>query len=217
MVRTAQQQEKLRQQHPDWQVYVADATDAEAVAGAIKSYVDAVGGMDAYVHAVGSVFLKPLHLTRIEEWHTVMQTNLHSAFYAAKAAIEPMRRQKSGAMLFFSSVAAVSGLANHEAIAAAKGGISALVRAIAATYASNGIRANAIAPGLVQTPATAMLTGSEQAKAISEKLHPLGRLGRAEEMAALAAWLISAEASWLTGQTISADGGMSAIVPKPRV
>jgi NAD(P)-dependent dehydrogenase (short-subunit alcohol dehydrogenase family) len=116
----------------------------------------------------------------------------------------------------FSSVAAVSGLANHEAIAAAKGGIDGLVKSLAATYASVGIRANAIAPGLVRTKATAALTASEQAVRISEKLHPLGRLGEADEVASLAAWLVSADAGWMTGQTLSLDGGMSAIVPKPR-
>ena len=127
-----------------------------------------------------------------------------------------MRSQKKGVIILFSSVAAQAGLSNHEAIGAAKGGIDGLVKSIAATYASMGLRANAIAPGLVETPATAQLTSSEQTRQISERMHPLGRIGRPAEVASLAAWLVSEEASWMTGQVISLDGGMGPVVPKPR-
>ncbi|MGC9452288.1 MAG: SDR family NAD(P)-dependent oxidoreductase [Oceanipulchritudo sp.] len=195
----------------------ADAGDSAAVEKAVSAFAEKHGGLDAYVHAVGNVFLKPLHLMSDEEWDRVVHLNLDSAFYAARAAVKVMRRQKGGCLLFFSSVAAQAGLSNHEAIAASKGGVVGLVRSIAATYAGNGIRANAIAPGLVETPATAPLTSSEQALRISEKMHPLGRIGTSAEVASLAAWLLSNEASWMTGQVLSLDGGMSSIVPKPRV
>ena len=152
----------------------------------MKSFVAEAGGIDAYVHAVGNVSLKPLHMLSNEDWRAVLAVNLDSAFYAARACIGPMRKQRGGALLFFSSVAARAGLSNHEAIAAAKGGVSGLVTSIASTYAANGIRANAIAPGLVETPATAMLTSNEQALRISERMHPLGRIGRAGEVASLA-------------------------------
>jgi NAD(P)-dependent dehydrogenase (short-subunit alcohol dehydrogenase family) len=186
------------------------------VDAAVQSFTEAQGGLDAYVHAIGSVSLKPLHMLSDGDWRDVVGTNLDSAFYAARSCIKPMRKQRSGVFVFFSSVAAGAGLSNHEAIAAAKGGVSGLVRSIAATYASNGIRANAIAPGLVKTPATSMLTSNEQALRISERMHPLGRVGEADEIASLATWMISGEASWMTGQVISMDGGMGSIVPKPR-
>lgn len=202
--------------HPDYKIFDADATDAEAVERAFADFNEAVGGVDAYVHAIGSVALKPLHMIAPGEWDEVIATNLTSAFYAARAAVNMMRRQRNGVILLFSSVAAQAGLSNHEAIAAAKGGVEGLVRSISATYASNGIRANAIAPGLVETPATVALTSNEQARRISERMHPLGRIGTAAEVASLAAWLVSDNASWMTGQVIALDGGMGTIVPKPR-
>lgn len=199
------------------QTHVCDATDFDALQSTVKAVEEAQGRIDGYVHAVGSVFLKPTHLMKLAEWHEVLNINLHSAFYGLKAVIEVMRKQRSGSMVFCSSVAACAGLANHEAIAAAKGGISGLVRAAAATYASNGVRLNAVAPGLVETNATAAMTGNEQMRTFSEKMHPLGRLGKADEVASLISWLLSDEASWVTGQIYPIDGGMGAIVPKPRV
>ena len=206
----------FRESHESVQVLEADGTDSSAVTSAVTAFVEAQGGLDGYIHAIGNVSLKPLHMLSDNDWQGVMRTNLDSAFFAARACIGPMRKQRAGTLLFFSSVAAVAGLSNHEAIAAAKGGVAGLVKSIAASYASNGIRANAIAPGLVKTPATAMLTSSEQALRISERMHPIGRVGEADEMASLATWMISEQASWMTGQVISMDGGMGSIVPKPK-
>jgi NAD(P)-dependent dehydrogenase (short-subunit alcohol dehydrogenase family) len=206
-----------RDAHPDFHLHDADATDSGAVEEALGSFVKETGGLEAYIHAVGAVSLKPLHMIKDAEWRTFLAQNLDSAFYAARAAIGPMRKQKSGSLVFFSSVAAEAGIANHELVGAAKGGVAGLARSIAATYASAGIRANVIAPGLVETPATKMLTSSEQARRISEKMHPLGRIGDPGELASLAAWLVSEDASWMTAQVLSLDGGMGSIVPKPRV
>ena len=207
---------KFREEHSGFDLYEADATDPKAVEKAVSGFAETQGSLDAYVHAVGTVFLKPLHMTTDDDWRGVQATNLDSAFYAARAAVNIMRKQRSGVVVFFSSVAAVAGLSNHEAIGAAKGGISGLVRSIAASYASNGIRANAIAPGLVETPATTQLTSSDQARALSERMHPVGRIGTAGDVSALAAWMLSDEAGWMTGQVVSLDGGMGSIVPKPR-
>ena len=208
--------EKFREGHPDLDLYTVEATDPEDVTAAVEAFAAKHGGLDACVHAVGSVSLKPLHLLTDEDWSSVMGVNLDSAFHIARAAIRRMRMQRHGVLLFFSSVAGSAGLANHEAIAAAKGGVAALARSIAATYASSGIRANAIAPGLVKTPATVALTSNEQALRLSEKMHPLGRVGEAAELASLAQWMISEDSTWMTGQVISHDGGMGSIVPKPR-
>ncbi|NDV60955.1 SDR family oxidoreductase [Puniceicoccales bacterium CK1056] len=207
---------EFTENHPHLKLYSADATDSEAVEQAFKEFSGEVGGVDAYIHAIGSVSLKPLHMLSTSDWEAVLSTNLHSAFYASKAAVNIMRKQKHGVIVLFSSVAAQAGLSNHEAIAAAKGGVEGLVRSISATYSSNGIRANAIAPGLVETPATSALTSNEQARRISERMHPVGRIGNADEVASLAAWLVSDKGSWMTGQVIALDGGMGTIVPKPR-
>lgn len=207
---------EFKESHDAYSLYDADATNHKEVEKVFSAFKDEHGGLDAYIHAIGSVFLKPLHMISPEEWDDVISKNLSSAFYASKAAVNIMRPQKHGVILLFGSVASQAGLSNHEAIAAAKGGVAGLVRSISATYAANGLRANAIAPGLVDTPATEQLTSNEQAKRISERMHPVGRIGKAEEVASLAAWMVSENASWMTGQVISLDGGMGTIVPKPR-
>ena len=127
-----------------------------------------------------------------------------------------MQKQGSGCCLFFSTTAAQVGIANHEAIAAAKGGIEAMVRSAAATYAPRGLRINAIAPSLTDTPLAEPLIGSPQGLEISKRMHPLGDIMHAEQVASLAHWLISDAAAGVTGQTFVMDGGLSSIVPKPR-
>jgi NAD(P)-dependent dehydrogenase (short-subunit alcohol dehydrogenase family) len=164
----------------------------------------------------GSIYLKAAHLTAPEDWLAVIQQNLNSAFYALRAIVPGMVKQGGGSLLFFSSVAAQAGLANHEAIAAAKGGLEAMVRSAAATYAPRGIRINAIAPSLTDTPLSKAITGSPQALAFTQKMHPLGAINTADAVANMAAWLLSDAASQVTGQIFVIDGGLSSIVPKPK-
>lgn len=194
-----------------------DATDAEALEGAIRELAERHDGIDAYVHAVGSIFLKPAHMTSPDDWLNTLHVNLSSAFYALRAVAKIMQQQAHGNCLFFSTAAAQTGIANHEAIAAAKGGIEAMVRSAAATYSSKGLRINAIAPSLTDTPLAQPIIGSEQARNISERMHPLGAIGDADDVASLAAWLISDQARFVTGQTYVIDGGISTVVPKPKV
>jgi NAD(P)-dependent dehydrogenase (short-subunit alcohol dehydrogenase family) len=127
-----------------------------------------------------------------------------------------MQARNRGCIILVSSVAAQTGLPNHEAIAAAKGGIDGLVRSAAATYAPRGIRVNAVAPGLVDTPLAAPMLGSEAGRQLAEKLHPLGRVGRPGNVGSLIAWLASDDADWVTGQVWSVDGGLAHVRPKPR-
>ena len=195
----------------------ADATQPAEVAGVVQAVLSQFGRIDAYVHAVGSIILKPAHLTKDEEWLRTLDLNLNSAFYALRAVLAPMQAQNSGSIILVSSVAAQVGLPNHEAIAAAKGGINGLVLAAAATYPPRRIRVNAVAPGLVDTPLAAPMLGSEAGRALAEKMHPLGQLGRASHVGSLIAWLASPDAEWVTGQIWSMDGGMAHVRSKPKV
>ena len=110
--------------------------------------------------------------------------------------------------MLMSSAAARIGLANHEAIAAAKAGMIGLTRSAAATYAAQGMRVNAVAPGLVDTPMTKRITSNETSRRASVALHPLGRIGTPDEVAATIEWLLGPESSWITGQVIGVDGGL---------
>jgi NAD(P)-dependent dehydrogenase (short-subunit alcohol dehydrogenase family) len=206
----------LREKLPELHTIEADATRSEQVEAAVQSTVAHFGRFDAYIHCVGSILIKPAHLTKIEEWHRVMDLNLNSAFYGLRAAVVPMQAQGGGSIVLISSVAAQAGLPGHEAIAAAQGGINGLVLAAAASYAPRNIRINAIAPGLVDTPLAASLLSSEQARQFSEKMHPLGKVGRPANVGSLAAWLLSDDADWVTGQIWSVDGGLAHLRPRPK-
>jgi NAD(P)-dependent dehydrogenase (short-subunit alcohol dehydrogenase family) len=185
-----------------------DATRADAVDRLFAETLARHGRVDAVAHCVGAMLLKPAHLTTDDEWTQVVAQNLGSAFYALRAAVRAMT-PTGGAIALVSSAAARLGLANHEAVAAAKAGVEGLVRSAAATYARRGIRVNAVAPGLVRTAASAHLVENPAALAASTALHPLGRLGEPDEIAAALAWLLDPAQSWVTGQVLGVDGGLA--------
>jgi NAD(P)-dependent dehydrogenase (short-subunit alcohol dehydrogenase family) len=197
-------------------IEACDATDPEALEATLTSLHESLGGIDCYTHAIGSIFLRPPHLTSPDDWHKTIRLNLDSAFFALRVIGKLMSKQGNGSVLFFSTAAAQAGIANHEAIAAAKGGIEAMVRSAAATYSSRGIRFNAIAPSLTNTPLSKDILSSDQALEISKRMHPLQAIAEAADVASLAAWLHSDAAKFATGQTYLLDGGISSIVPKPK-
>jgi NAD(P)-dependent dehydrogenase (short-subunit alcohol dehydrogenase family) len=187
-----------------------DARQPIEVLDVVEEAVDLFGRVDGIANCVGSLLLKPAHLTTDDEFDETIATNLRSAFAAVKAGGKAMRSD-GGSIVLVSSAAAQIGLANHEAIAAAKGGITGLTKAAAATYSRHGIRVNAVAPGLVRTRLTERLTGTEQAEQASLAMHALGRLGEPEDVGSAIAWLLDPAQSWVTGQVIGIDGGLGSI------
>ncbi len=187
-----------------------DARDADAVEAACRYAADELGPVGGIANCVGSLLLKPAHRTSSEEWHDTLRTNLDSAFAAVRAGALLMRKT-GGAVALVSSAAARTGLANHEAIAAAKAGIEGLTRSAAASYAPYGIRVNAVAPGLTRTPLTEPLTKSEAQAKASAAMHPLGRLGEPEDIASALHWLLDDEQGWVTGQVLGVDGGLATL------
>ncbi len=204
VVTTARDETKLK---PD---VILEATDFEAVQEAFET----VGPLDGVVNCCGSLLLKPAHLTTKEQYQSVIDASLTTAFATVRAAGKHMTR--GGSVVLISSAAALEGLANHEAIAAAKAGINGLVLSAAATYAPNNIRVNAVAPGLTKTPLTAALTANEASSKASAAMHALGRLGEPEDIARAIVFLLDPANSWITGQVLAVDGGLSRVRPKLR-
>jgi NAD(P)-dependent dehydrogenase (short-subunit alcohol dehydrogenase family) len=187
-----------------------DGSCFEAVDLAVERAQQQLGRLDGVVNCAGSLLLKPAHRTTQTEYREVLSANLDTAFALVRAGARAMM-QTGGSIVLVSSVAARVGLANHEAIAAAKSGIQGLALAAAASYAPRGIRVNVVAPGLTRTPLTADLLRSQAAEAASVAMHPLGRLGEPGDVAAAIHWLLDARQSWITGQVLGVDGGLGSV------
>ncbi len=193
-----------------------DATSFEEVQDIVGHATDTYDRFDGIVNFVGSVLLKPAHLTSIDEYEEQVRLNLDTAFNTVKAAGRPMMRS-GGSIVLMTSAVSRTGLKNHEAIAAAKGGVTGLMKAAAATYANRDVRVNAVAPGLVggegefKSKMSAPILGSEAGRKQSESMHPLGRVGTPEDVAPAVTWLLDPETNWVTGQVIGVDGGLGTV------
>lgn len=188
---------------------LCDAREINQVDDLVGELAVAPRPLGAIVNLAGCITLKPAHLISESEWQETIAQKLTTAFACVRAAGRHLKQ--GGSVVLVSSVAAGTGLPNHEAIAAAAAGVEGLARASAATYANRGLRVNVVAPALVDTPMASRITGSEKALEHSRRMHPLGRIGTPEDLAPLMAWLVSSESSWVTGQVFGVDGGLSAI------
>ncbi|MBB3206347.1 NAD(P)-dependent dehydrogenase (short-subunit alcohol dehydrogenase family) [Rhodopirellula rubra] len=190
---------------------VCDASDWDRLAEVTDQAIEEFGTLDGAVNLAGSILLKPAHLTSKSDLQNVIEQNLVTAFGLIRSVAPKLKKAGGGSIVLMSSGGAAIGLTSHEAIAAAKAGVAAMARAAAATYAAGGVRINTVAPGLVKTELTGRVWQNERSAEASRAMHPLGRLGEPADIASLIAWLLSPEQTWITGQDIAVDGGLSSI------
>ena len=215
--RTEESLQTLTIQIDNIDILPVDARDDDAMKQAVTDIIQTHGRLDAVVVAVGSILLRPLHATSAQQVQDTIDQNLTTAFNAVRSAAVPMMRGDGGRIVLFSSVAATHGMTNHAAIAAAKGAVEGLTRASAADYAKRGIRVNAIAPAMTDTPMSENLLKSEASRKISDSMHPVGRIGEAKEIADVASWLVDGAPEWMTGQIIGVNGGLGTIKPQESI
>jgi 3-oxoacyl-[acyl-carrier protein] reductase len=192
------------------QALAGDATDPAYIDQLVEKARQLHGRLDGIVNCVGSILLKPAHLTTPDEFQQVLTTNLVTAFSCVRAGANAMR-ETGGSIVLLGTAACEIGLPNHEAIAAAKAGINGLALSAAASYAGRNIRVNVVAPGLTRTPLTARLTQNEASTKASIAMHPLGRLGEPDDIARAIEFFLDPCNSWVTGQVLAVDGGLSTL------
>ncbi|MFN8711077.1 MAG: SDR family NAD(P)-dependent oxidoreductase [Planctomyces sp.] len=192
---------------------VVDFSTSEGLESAVRRHTDASVRLGGIVNCIGSILLKPVQSTSDDEFRQTIETNLFTAFATIRTAAKLMR-EHGGSVVLFASAAAEIGISNHEAIAAAKAGIIGISRSAAATLAPNNIRVNVISPGLIRTNLTKRIWDNPASASASAAMHALGRLGEPAHVASLAAWLLSAENDWVTGQVIGVDGGLGHLLPR---
>jgi 3-oxoacyl-[acyl-carrier protein] reductase len=201
--------------------YRSEADEAEAVASEIggravqadvsdseqaKSLVEEAGDIDVLVNNAGTTRDGVLARMLDEDWRTVLETNLSSTFYTCRAAARGMMKRRAGAIVNVSSIVGVHGNWGQTNYAASKAGIIGFTKSLARELGSRGVRANVVAPGYVTTALTDAIP--EDARATMLTNTPLGRLGDPENVAAAVRFLVSDEASFITGEVLLVDGGL---------
>jgi NAD(P)-dependent dehydrogenase (short-subunit alcohol dehydrogenase family) len=190
------------------------AADVEDPASFARVTEDAGADLAGLVYAAGTINLKPLARLPPADFERDFRINALGAALAVQAALPALKAHEgTPAILLFSTVAVAQGFTAHASVAMAKGAVEGLTLALAAELAPR-IRVNAVAPSLTRTPLAKALTSSEQMATAIAQMHALQRLGEADDIAALAAFLISDEAGWITGQIIGVDGGRSTLRTK---
>ncbi len=197
----------------------ADVRDEAAMAAAVATAVDVGGRLDGVVNAAGVAGAGAVHQLDLAEWERVISINLTGTFVVSKAALAQMVQQERrpngqrGSLVTLASIEGLEGTAGGSCYNASKGGVVLLTRNMAIDYGPSGIRVNAVCPGFIDTPMTGFIFGMEGMEAVADGYrveHALRRIGRADEIAAAAAYLLSDDASFVSGAAIPVDGGYTA-------
>jgi gluconate 5-dehydrogenase len=190
----------------------ADLAKRAPARAAIEGARAALGGLDVFIHGVGINDRRPIADYAQDDWDAIVSVNLSSAFFTAQVALEAMRAQGSGRVVFFSSVAGLMGHRNHGPYAATKGAINQLTKVMAHEYAADGVTVNAVAPGYMETNLTSAYLDAhpaERERLVS--LIPAARFGRLEEVVDPVLFLASPRASFVTGHIMYIDGGRTVV------
>jgi 3-oxoacyl-[acyl-carrier protein] reductase len=163
------------------------------------------------IYCPGTINLKPFHRLSLEDFKNDFQINVLGAVSVIQAVLPKLKKSDGASIILFSTVAAKLGMGFHASIAASKGAVEGLTLSLAAELSANKIRVNCIAPSLTDTPLAKNLLSTDEKKEASNKRHPIGRFGTSADIANITTFLISDEASWITGQILGVDGGMGSI------
>lgn len=169
--------------------------------------------LNGLVYCPGTINLKPFNRLNEEDFIHDYRINVLGAVKSIQAAIPALKKGKPSAVVLFSTVATKVGLSFHASIAAAKSAVEGLAKSLAAEYANSEIRFNVVAPSITQTPLAGHLLNSEQKISASAQRHPLKRVGQPQDMAQAACFLLGEHSSWITGQVLHVDGGLSTLKP----
>ncbi len=191
---------------------VADLSGAAGASTAMATAQAALGRLDVFVHGVGINDRRPIPDYDESDWDRIISVNLTSAFFTAQIALEAMRAQRHGRVVFFSSVAGLMGHRNHGPYAATKGAINQLTKVMAHEYAADGVTVNAVAPGYMETNlTTAYLDAHPAERERLLTLIPAGRFGQVDEVVGPVLFLASRQASFVTGHILYIDGGRTVV------
>lgn len=182
------------------------------IADLLKDELPAVPDkLDGLAYFPGTVRLGAFNRITLEQFREDWDINVGGFIRVVQHVLPALQKAGSASVVGVSTVAVRTGLSFHASIAQSKGGLEALIRALAAEYAPKGIRFNSVAPSLTESPATEPLLNTDDKRQRMNKRHPLGRIGRPEDIAEAVAYLLSERSSWVTGEALSVDGGYGAI------